>query len=76
VTNYHVIEGTDFESISVALHDGAELPVTVGDDYAYAVEDITVTDGIILAFQNRTRYANTPASREPIRSPNMSMLVS
>ena len=104
VTNYHVIEDTDFESIAVVLHDGAELPVTVVgydeeydlcvlqtssplknafvlplaiqevasvgdavyalgfpgagdyllDDYAYAVEDITVTDGIISAVKSVT----------------------
>lgn len=104
VTNYHVIEGTNFESISVVLHDGTELPVTVVgydeeydlcvlqtssplkntfqlplaaqagasvgdavyalgfpgagdyllDDYAYAIEDITVTDGIVSAVKSVT----------------------
>ena len=104
ITNYHVIEGMDLESISVVLHDGAELPVTVVgydeeydicilqtaspvqnavpvtlstqggalagdavyalgfpgagdyllDEYAYAVEDITVTDGIISAVKSVT----------------------
>ncbi len=104
VTNYHVIKGTDFERISIVLHDGTELPVTVVgydegydlcvvqtasplqkavplalalqegasvgdavyalgfpgagdyllDDYAYAVDDITVTDGIISAVKSVT----------------------
>lgn len=104
VTNYHVIKDTDFERISIILHDGTELPVAVVgydevydlcilqthsslknaaplmlalqegasvgdavyalgfpgagdyllDDFAYAVDDITVTDGIISAVKSVT----------------------
>lgn len=104
VTNYHVVEGTNLQNISVVQHDGTELPAAVLgydeeydlcilqtsspvqsavpltlstqgaalagdavyalgfpgagdyllDDYAYAVEDITVTDGIISAVKSVT----------------------
>ena len=106
ITNYHVIEGANLQSIAVVERDGTELPasvvgydtdydlcilqtnrpikgaVAIGiasgdaavgeavyalgfpgagdyllDDYAYAVEDITLTDGIISAVKTVTTGA-------------------
>ena len=106
VTNYHVIEGANLQSIAVVGRDGSELPASVVgydtdydlcimqtnqplkgaaaisiasgeaavgeavyalgfpgagdyllDDYAYAAEDITVTDGIISAVKTVTTGA-------------------